>query len=120
MTSSLTIDDAGAAGRGATGRAQWLALPGCLLLRDGLRSILQLLSAAPGTVVVVDVPSPSNNGRGKATVRAMPPRGKGVGKAARVKPLAQKTMAKAPRTAKAAKAKVVAKSAAKKRSRATA
>ena len=90
-------------------------------VRDGLRSILQLLSAAPGTVVVVDVPASSPNGRGKTAtnVRAMPARGKVVGKPARMKPMAQKTMAK-PSRAKAAKPKVVAKSAVKKRSRASA
>ena len=92
-------------------------------VRDGLRSILQLLSGAPGTVVVVDVPVPSSSyGRGKAVanVRAMPARGKVAAKPARMKPMAQKTMAKASRTAKAAKAKVVAKGSVKKRSRASA
>jgi DNA-binding transcriptional MerR regulator len=90
-------------------------------VRDGLRSILQLLSGAPGTVVVVDVPARASNGRGKAAanVRAMPARGKAVGKAARMKPMAQKTMAKASR-AKIAKPKVVAKGSVKKRSRASA
>jgi DNA-binding transcriptional MerR regulator len=90
-------------------------------VRDGLRSILQLLSGAPGTVVVVDVPARASNGRGKAAanVRAMPARGKAVGKAARMKPMAQKTMAKASR-AKIAKPKVVAKGSMKKRSRASA
>jgi DNA-binding transcriptional MerR regulator len=92
-------------------------------VRDGLRSILQLLSGATGTVVVVDVPAPSSsNGRGKAlaSVRAMPARGKVAAKPARMKPMAQKTMAKASRTAKAAKAKVAAKGSVKKRSRASA
>ena len=90
-------------------------------VRDGLRSILQLLSGAPGTVVVVDVPARSSDGRGKtaANVRAMPARGKAVGKPARIKPMAQKTMAK-PSRAKIAKPKVVAKSSVKKRSRASA
>jgi hypothetical protein len=90
-------------------------------VRDGLRSILQLLSGAPGTVVVVDVPARASNGRGKAAanVRAMPARGKAVGKAARMKPMAQKTMAKASR-AKIAKPKMVAKGSVKKRSRASA
>ena len=41
-------------------------------------------------------------------------------KPARMKPMGQKTMAKASRTVKAAKAKVIAKGAAKKRSRASA
>jgi len=91
-------------------------------VRDGLRSILQLLSGAPGTVVVVDVPLANANGRGKgaANVRTMPARGKVAAKPARMKPMAQKTMAKASRTVKAAKSKVVAKSPVKKRSRASA
>jgi DNA-binding transcriptional MerR regulator len=91
-------------------------------VRDGLRSILQLLSGAPGTVVIVDVPAPSSSyGRGKAVanVRAMPARSKVAAKPARIKPMAQKTMAKA-RTVKAAKAKVAAKGSVKKRSRASA
>ena len=91
-------------------------------VRDGLRSILQLLSAAPGTVVVVDVPTHSSaHGRSKAgaSVRPMPPRGKVTAKPARMKPMAQKTMAKSSRTVKAAKAKVP-KSSVKKRSRASA
>ena len=90
-------------------------------VRDGLRSILQLLSGAPGTVVVVDVPARSSDGRGKtaANVRAMPARGKVVGKPARMKPMAQKTMAK-PSRAKIAKPKVVAKNSVKKRSGASA
>ena len=92
-------------------------------VRDGLRSILQLLSSAPGTVVVVDVPVPSRaNGRAKAgdNVRVMPSRGKVAAKPARMKPMAQKTMSKPSRTVKAAKGKVAAKSAVKKRSRASA
>jgi DNA-binding transcriptional MerR regulator len=90
-------------------------------VRDGLRSILQLLSAAPGTVVVVDVPPPSHERGGRAAnVRQMPARGKVAAKPARVQPGGQKTMAKAARAAKTAKAKVIAKGGAKKRSRATA
>jgi DNA-binding transcriptional MerR regulator len=90
-------------------------------VRDGLRSILQLLSGAPGTVVVVDLPA-AGNGRGKtpATVTTMPVRGKLVSKPGRVKAVPQKEMPKASRAAKGAKAKVVAKAPVKKRSRASA
>ena len=92
-------------------------------VRDGLRSILQLLSGAPGTVVVVDVPArPVSNGRAKpaASVRTMPTREKVVAKPPRMKPMAKKAMVKASRTAKVTKSKVAAKSAVKKRSRASA
>ena len=70
-------------------------------VRDGLRSILQLLSATPGTVVVVDVPQgPERRAKSPATVRAMPPRGKvSVAKPSRV---GQQPMAKASRSVKAA------------------
>ena len=88
-------------------------------VRDGLRSILQLLSATPGTVVVVDVPqSAAGNGRPKAAVRTMPPRGKvAVAKPARgVKPVTQKIVAKASRAVKGKGAKA----SVKKRSRASA
>ena len=78
-------------------------------MRDGLRSILQMLSAAPGTVVVVDVPRANGRAKTPATVRALTPRGK----------MKQKTMATAPRTVKA-KSKAVAKGSLKKRSRASA
>jgi DNA-binding transcriptional MerR regulator len=92
-------------------------------VRDGLRSILQMLSATPGTVVVVDVPS-SANGRFKAaaTVREMPSRDKvAVAKGARSKAVGQKAMTKASRPVKpATKGKVVAKGSMKKRSRASA
>ncbi len=92
-------------------------------VRDGLRSILQMLSATPGTVVVVDVPS-SANGRLKAQppCATMPARGQGRGgqSGADRKPIGQKAMAKASRPVKATKAKVVAKGPMKKRSRASA
>ena len=90
-------------------------------VRDGLRSILQMLSASPGTVVVVDVPT---NGRPKtpATVRALTPRGKGpVAKSGRIGKAGQQAMAKGSRVVKsAAKSKAVAKGSMKKRSRASA
>jgi DNA-binding transcriptional MerR regulator len=76
-------------------------------VRDGLRSILQMLSAAPGTVVVVDVPRANGRAKTPATVRALTPRGK----------MKQKTMAKTSRTAKS---KAVGKGSLKKRSRASA
>src|SRR5687767_8721496 len=60
-------------------------------VRDGLRSILKMLSAAPGTVVVVDVPRANGRAKTPATVRALTPRGK----------MKQKTMENAPRTMKA-------------------
>ena len=41
-------------------------------VRDGLRSILQLLSNAPGTVVVVDTERGSRNGAGAARSRPSP------------------------------------------------
>ena len=92
-------------------------------MRDGLRSILQMLSATPGTVVVVDVPS-SADGRLKAaaTVREMPSRDKvAVAKGARSKAVGQKAMMKASRPVKPpTKGKVVAKGSMKKRSRASA
>jgi DNA-binding transcriptional MerR regulator len=78
-------------------------------VRDGLRSILQMLSAAPGTVVVVDVPRANGRAKTPATVSALTPRGK----------MKQKTMAKTSRTVKA-KSKAVAKGSLKKRSRASA
>jgi DNA-binding transcriptional MerR regulator len=111
-------------------------------VRDGLRSILQMLSGAPGTVVVVDVGSDltgsDSPGRRKslAPVQRMVPKGKATvvstGPAARVgrrtaKTLAagRKNMAKVARPTKSAKVKhaapkVVAKGAQKRRARASA
>jgi DNA-binding transcriptional MerR regulator len=103
-------------------------------VRDGLRSILQMLAAAPGTVVVVDMgPEPTGAGgssradRPPATVRALTPKGKAAGKAQRALAQGPKTMAKVTRPdkaahkGKAAPAKVVSKASAKqKRSRASA
>jgi DNA-binding transcriptional MerR regulator len=89
-------------------------------VRDGLRSILQMLSTSPGSVVVVDTP---------ATVRTLVPKTRGNERAVAVKASASKraapkVMAKAARPVKAGKAvassKAVAKGAAKKRSRASA
>jgi DNA-binding transcriptional MerR regulator len=86
-------------------------------VKDGLRSILQLLGGAPGTVVVVDVASEAlGKQRPPATVRRLTPRGQG------------KAMAKVSRPVKTSKpkgkiavGKVLAKGAAKnKRSRASA
>jgi DNA-binding transcriptional MerR regulator len=87
-------------------------------VRDGLRSILQLLSATPGTVVVVDVPhASSGNGRPKATVRAMPPRGKvAVAKSGRGAKPAKPSRAATGKSG----VKAVAKASVKKRSRASA
>ena len=89
-------------------------------VRDGLRSILQMLSSAPGSVVVVDVDDePVATKRAPATVRTLTPKGKSG-----AKHVASKVMAKAARSVKAGKtaasSKVVAKGAAKKRSRASA
>lgn len=97
-------------------------------VKDGLRSILQLLGGAPGTVVVVDVglERPGKQ-RASATVRTLTPRGPAEsGQKARAS--ARKAMAKVSRPVKAAKpkvkaavGKVLAKGAAKnKRSRASA
>ena len=80
-------------------------------VRDGLRSILQMLSAAPGTVVVVDVPRAYGRAKTPATVRTMTPRGNGKMK--------QKSMANGARTVKT-KPKAIAKGSVKKRSRASA
>ena len=63
-------------------------------VRDGLRSILQLLSNAPGTVVVVDDDRANGTGRTaqSAAVRVMPQRkGKGPAPAARAARPATKT-----------------------------
>ena len=97
-------------------------------VKDGLRSILQMLGGAPGTVVVVDVGSEApGKQRASATVRTLTPRGAAEsGQKARAS--ARKAMAKVSRPVKAAKpkakaavGKVLAKGAAKnKRSRASA
>ena len=66
-------------------------------VRDGLRSILQMLSASPGTVVVVDVPS-SANGRAKAAGNRARRCRRGTRCAAKAcanEAVAQKAMAKA-------------------------
>jgi DNA-binding transcriptional MerR regulator len=72
-------------------------------VRDGLRSILQLLSNAPGTVVVVDTERGSRNGAGAArsrpspaSVRTMPQRKSKASKhAGASKPVRMKAAAKA-------------------------
>ena len=99
-------------------------------VRDGLRSILQMLSTSPGSVVVVDVEAEAaaggrTAGRAPATVRTLTPQGRAPeAKGGASKHAAPKLMAKAARAVKAGKAaassKVVAKGAAKKRSRASA
>jgi DNA-binding transcriptional MerR regulator len=97
-------------------------------VRDGLRSILQMLSTSPGAVIVVDVEASAGRtaaGRAPATVRTLMPKGRALeAKAGASKPAAPKVMAKASRAVKAGKpaasSKVVAKGAAKKRSRASA
>lgn len=95
-------------------------------VKDGLRSILQLLSGAPGTVVVVDV-GPEAVAKPLATVRTLTPRGRAeTGQKDRSG--GRKAMAKVSRPVKAGKpkvkaavGKVLAKGAAKtKRSRASA
>jgi len=96
-------------------------------VRDGLRSILQLLGGAPGTVVVVDLGSDAaGKQRASATVRTLVPRGQS-GSRQKERAGARKAAAKAS-PAKSAKPKVkanarktVGKGAAKnKRSRASA
>ena len=97
-------------------------------VRDGLRSILQMLSTSPGAVVVVDVeaePGRTAAGRAQATVRTLTPKGRALeAKGGASKHAAPKVMAKAAHAVKTGKAaassKVVAKGAAKKRSRASA
>jgi DNA-binding transcriptional MerR regulator len=103
-------------------------------VRDGLRSILQMLSSAPGSVVVVDVEPAASEpsraaGRTPATIRTLTPKTRAHDRAsngkAAAKRVAPKVMAKSSaRPAKAGKAavasKTVAKGAAKKRSRASA
>ena len=97
-------------------------------VRDGLRSILQMLSTSPGSVVVVDIDAgaaPAGKGSaGRATVRTLTPKGRAVAaKSSASRRAEAKVMAKAARpvkTGKAAPSKVVAKGAAKKRSRASA
>jgi DNA-binding transcriptional MerR regulator len=114
-------------------------------VRDGLRSILQMLSGAPGTVVVVDVGPDTTGtdgpGRGKslAPVRRMVPKGKASAPTSRPAPkivrhsakalaTGRKAMAKVTRPLKSGKgkpvtkaaAKAVAKGVAKKRARASA
>jgi DNA-binding transcriptional MerR regulator len=74
-------------------------------VRDGLRSILQLLSNAPGTVVVVDDERgsrPVRNGAGRvpsrpspAAVRTMPQRKSPAKRAGAAKPATMKAAAKA-------------------------
>ena len=97
-------------------------------VRDGLRSILQMLSTSPGAVIVVDVEAAAGRtaaGRPPATVRTLMPKGRALeAKAGASKRAAPKMMAKAAPAVKAGKpaasSKVVAKGAAKKRSRASA
>jgi DNA-binding transcriptional MerR regulator len=106
-------------------------------VRDGLRSILQMLSTSPGSVVVVDVERESaSTGKAHAagrtaTVRTLTPKARAAdAKGSASKRVAPKVMAKAERPVRAGKAvpaskaaaprKVVAKGAAKKRSRASA
>lgn len=97
-------------------------------VRDGLRSILQLLSGAPGTVVVVDVGAEApGRQRASATVRTLTPRGRAES-GQKERAGGRKAMAKVSRPVKASKpktkaavGKVLAKGAAKnKRSRASA
>lgn len=97
-------------------------------VKDGLRSILQMLGGAPGTVVVVDVGSESpGKHRPAATVRTLTPRG-ATESGQKARASARKAMAKVSRPVKAAKpktkavvGKVLAKGATKnKRSRASA
>ncbi len=84
-------------------------------VRDGLKSLLQMLSTSPGPAVVVAVEAETAGpGRAQAPARAPAPVRKGA---------APKVMAKATPPVKASKAaptKAVAKGAAKKRSRASA
>ena len=87
-------------------------------VRDGLRSILQLLSNAPGTVVVVDderaEPRPARAARSStASVRTMPQR-KGKG------PAPQARQVRSAPNAKAATMKAAAKAAGKSKRRASA
>jgi len=96
-------------------------------VRDGLRSILHMLSTSPGSVVVVDIDAgaaPAGKaGRSSATVRTLTPKGGAAAKGSAARRAEAKVMAKAARpvkTGKAAPSKVVAKGAAKKRSRASA
>jgi DNA-binding transcriptional MerR regulator len=104
-------------------------------VRDGLRSILQMLSTSPGSLVVVDIdgdPAPAGKshgvGRAPAAVRTLVPKTRGNGRASEAKSsaakrVAPKVMAKTARQVKAGKttaSKMVAKGAAKKRSRASA
>jgi DNA-binding transcriptional MerR regulator len=99
-------------------------------VRDGLRSILQMLSTSPGAVVVVDVEAePAAAGRtaaGRAAVRTLTPKGRAPeteAKGGTSKHAAPKVMAKAARAVKSTKvvaSSKVAKGAAKKRSRASA
>src|SRR5262245_55133219 len=96
-------------------------------VRDGLRSILQMLSTSPGAVIVVDVEtepastSKAASGRSPAMVRTLTPKGRALeAKRGASKHAAPKVMAKAAaRTGKASKgaasSKAVAKGTAKKR-----
>jgi DNA-binding transcriptional MerR regulator len=93
-------------------------------VRDGLRSILQMLSTSPGAVVVVDVEAEpgaaSRTSGGRGTVRTLTPKGRAPeAKGGAAKAAAPKMMAKATRGVKSGKA-APSKGTAKKRSRASA